>query len=1156
MKKVISVVLSAVILLNVLITSQFSVLAANITINSQDVTLYALNSGYDGYVSIPNNFTKSFQIKVSGASSVKYKVLSGDSATVDDKGLVTPKATIIYYYDGYSTNVKDDSKVPKKTVTTYKYDETVVRVTADSKIFDVKVRVKDYASYYAEKVMDDYIAANVTDDMTNYEKIEQSAVFAASFDYSSSYSDAVNMIIFGSGDCWASTAVVTTMCKKMGFDSWGVNASKLVSGFEGNNHRFAMVETSDGTLYSVDAGYVDTAPRPYNVSKLTSPYSCGNHGDGVIVCAYFGKSVENLVIPNQINGKDVVAIDEEFISSSKIKSITIPSTVKSIGNAAFSSCTALETINLPSSLTDFGVRVFSGCNKLTNIKNESKNFYVSSGAIYNAEKTELISAPAVSKLNVLPTVKTINGYSCHYNNNLTSVTIPESVSVIGEGAFGDCNYLNSVTIQGNGLTEIDNFAFTYCTSLRELTLPASVTTFGNNIFLNAGYGLILYGPENGPAQKYAEDNNIMYNHYHSYNDGVVKEKANCIKTGVIEYTCQTCGMTKRETIPVTNTHNYNSGIYTRYPTCTEEGIKTYTCRYCKKEKTEIIPASGHIFNDSVVTKNPTCASEGVITYICAYCDETKTQTMPKTTHTYKTTTTKATTKKNGSIVTKCSACGNIKSSTAIYYPKKITLSATSYTYNGKVKKPSVTVKDSSGKIISAGNYTVTYSSGRKNAGIYTVTIKFKGNYSGTVKKTFTIKPKATSISKLKAKVKGFTVSWKKQTTQSTGYQIQYSTSSKFNSAKTVTVGKNSTSSKTVSKLSANKKYYVRVRTYKTVKVNGKNTKIYSSWSKAKSVTTLKMGIVSTKTSKYTYKQMTKDIKELKQEYPELVTYRSLGKTADSRNIYEITVGNRNAKDQVIIQATMHAREYINSLLVMRQAESLCANNYTESSYNGIKYSEFLDKVCFHIVPMVNPDGVTISQYGANGINNKKLRQNIINMCKKYGESKKSYYTRWKANAKGVDLNKNYPQNWGSAAKSITKPCSEGYKGSSAGSEKESKIMMNLVQSVKPKTVISYHSTGSVIYWNFNQKGKLQKDCKSLFNVVKGLTGYVDAEPNLSKKAKIGPSFGGWVCAKKKIPTLTIETGKNACPIQINEFKSIWNKHKNILPEIALWCAEN
>ena len=116
-----------------------------------------------------------------------------------------------------------------------------------------------------------------------------------------------------------------------------------------------------------------------------------------------------------------------------------------------------------------------------------------------------------------------------------------------------------------------------------------------------------------------------------------------------------------------------------------------------------------------------------------------------------------------------------------------------------------------------------------------MTVKLKGNYSGTVTKTFTIKPKATTLSKLTAGTKKLTATWKKLRTQTSGYQIQYSTSAKFTSAKTVTVSKNTTTKKTISRLKSGKKYYVRIRTYKTVKVNGKSTKIYSSWSKLMSV---------------------------------------------------------------------------------------------------------------------------------------------------------------------------------------------------------------------------------------------------------------------------------------------------------------------------------
>ena len=123
----------------------------------------------------------------------------------------------------------------------------------------------------------------------------------------------------------------------------------------------------------------------------------------------------------------------------------------------------------------------------------------------------------------------------------------------------------------------------------------------------------------------------------------------------------------------------------------------------------------------------------------------------------------------------------------------------------------------------------------KNVGTATVTIKFKGDYEGTKKLTFTIKPKGTSLSKISDGKKKFKVSWKKQKTQTTGYELQYATNSKFTSGKKVKITKNKTTSSTIKNLKAKKKYYVRIRTYK--KVNGKT--YYSSWSKSKSVKTKK-----------------------------------------------------------------------------------------------------------------------------------------------------------------------------------------------------------------------------------------------------------------------------------------------------------------------------
>ena len=302
--------------------------------------------------------------------------------------------------------------------------------------------------------------------------------------------------------------------------------------------------------------------------------------------------------------------------------------------------------------------------------------------------------------------------------------------------------------------------------------------------------------------------------------------------------------TASKTYTVTCQHNYTESI-TKQPTCTEPGIKTFTCSICGDSQTEEIPASAHSFSaDWTIDEEATCAKEGSKSHHCSVCGAvTDITAIPKTAHTYqnKKVTKRATTSKNGTFTAVCSVCGAEQTET-IYAAKTIKLSKTSMTYNGKKQKPSVTITDAAGKKVKNGtDYKVTYPKKTQNVGKYTVTVTLKGNYTGTVKKTFTILPKNTAISKLTASKNTVTVKWKKQTKQTAGYEIQYSTSSKFTkkTTKTVKAAKNSMTSKKITKLKAKKKYYVRIRTYQTVKVGKKSTKIYSGWSKAKTVITKK-----------------------------------------------------------------------------------------------------------------------------------------------------------------------------------------------------------------------------------------------------------------------------------------------------------------------------
>ena len=216
---------------------------------------------------------------------------------------------------------------------------------------------------------------------------------------------------------------------------------------------------------------------------------------------------------------------------------------------------------------------------------------------------------------------------------------------------------------------------------------------------------------------------------------------------------------------------------------------------------------------------------------CSRCQDKKDEAA----HTLETYVTPATMTKAGKAVTKCTICEKVTNTKTIAAIKTVKLSKTTYVYDGKTKTPGLTVKDSAGKTVSSKYYKVEKSSGRKNVGKYTYKITFKGNYKGTKTLCFGINPKGTELISLQAESKGFTARWKKQATQTTGYEIRYATNSKMDGAKTVKITKNSKVSQKITKLTAKKKYYVQIRTYK--KIN--TATYYSGWSKTKTVTTRK-----------------------------------------------------------------------------------------------------------------------------------------------------------------------------------------------------------------------------------------------------------------------------------------------------------------------------
>lgn len=533
-------------------------------------------------------------------------------------------------------------------------------------------------------------------------------------------------------------------------------------------------------------------------------------------------SLTSIMIPDGVTNIGERAF--EFCGG--LRSVYLPEGLKSIGEGAFSGCGSLTGIVIPDSVTTLGGSAFWGCNGLVNVT-LSEN-------ITSIGEYTFVDCSSLTSITIPENVTSIGDGAFHSCSSLVSIVIPEGVTGIGQGTFSSCGSLVSATIP-DSVTSIGQSAFDCCKSLRSITLPDSITAIGQAAFQYCS-GLERI---NIPKKVTSISRECF--------DGCEKLKEILLPESVLGVgyrAFQDCDSLKKISIA-----NANCMIYDEENTialtaviygCEDSLAKEYAVKYDRTfvdRNTGEITCS-HKYGEGKVIKNATCASEGVIQYTCVKCQTVVNEKIPKTAHIYQTIIKKATTSENGSVTKKCINGSEIASTTTIFYPKTVKLSKTNVTYNGKAQKPAVTVIDSNGKKISSSNYTISYKN-NKNVGRATVTVRFKGNYSGTLTKTFDIIPKGTSISVISAKSKGIALKWKKQMTQTTGYQLQYSASSKFMGAKSITVGKNKTAAKNISKLSAKKKYYVRIRTYKKVKINGKSTNIYSGWSKAKFMTTKK-----------------------------------------------------------------------------------------------------------------------------------------------------------------------------------------------------------------------------------------------------------------------------------------------------------------------------
>ncbi len=443
-----------------------------------EATIYGLSSSDIDKITIPQNVAQSYQIPVTG-SGVTYKISSGSSAKVSATGVVTPRYTYWKSQGNYSISVSEGEEYDYYTLN--KGDTTIVAKSGDTS-YTYTIHVIDYLTIYCDKVMEDYIASNITEGMTDLEKVTAICKFPASYDYSPYYSSASSMIVNGGGDCWASTDAIIKLSEKLGIKAWSRNGNKDLGA--GSGHMNAMVELN-GVYYELDAGYSGVKGangyRYYSVKERTSLFSYYTSSAGLRIYQYDGSdTTSELVVPQTIDGKTVVEICDSAFSSAKFTKITLPDTITRIGDFAFTTCTNMTSCNIPASVTVLGAGPFTNCTSLTNITIDSgnTNYKIIDQAIYTKDGTTLVNCPNAKSITIPDTVTTIADYAIYYNNKLENLTIPASVTTIGEGGVSTCASLKRITIEGEGLKEIGNHGFRSNTSLLSITLPASLKSIG------------------------------------------------------------------------------------------------------------------------------------------------------------------------------------------------------------------------------------------------------------------------------------------------------------------------------------------------------------------------------------------------------------------------------------------------------------------------------------------------------------------------------------------------------------------------------------------------------------------------------------------------------------------------------------------------------
>lgn len=289
------------------------------------------------------------------------------------------------------------------------------------------------------------------------------------------------------------------------------------------------------------------------------------------------------------------------------------------------------------------------------------------------------------------------------------------------------------------------------------------------------------------------------------------------------------------------------------------------------------------------------------------------------------------------------------------------------------------------------------------------------------------------------------------------------------------------------------------------------------------------------TDTYTYEQLCRDLEELVRQYPGQTVLDTIGATALDTPIPVLRIGSENAEHHVLLQGAVHGREHMTAWLLSAIAEYWLAHSL--SDYGDI---------CWHIIPMANPDGVTISQTGILTDAQREIYQSDLEAgCTALSEQE--YAEGWKANALGEDINRNYPAGW-EFIDDRTGPSSERWQGTAPFCAAEARALRDYTLAYGFDATVSYHSSGSIIYYEYGNRQPVNGQSRELGLAVGNLAGY----PLEGSHSVDGAGYKDWAIDSLGIPSLTVEIGCQDSALAERELYSIFFRNYCILPVIARW----